>query len=88
MDLCTPQWINTFGLCFDIIGAWLVAYEIVKQYNDKKYRDNVTIDELDEPVRETTQYQEWETSKYKFMKYGLFSLTIGFIFQIAATWMK
>jgi hypothetical protein len=88
MNLCTPQWINTFGISFDIIGAWLVAYEIVKQYNGKKYRDDVTIDELDEPVRETSQYQQWEIKKYKWMWYGLISLTIGFVFQIASTWMK
>jgi hypothetical protein len=80
--------INSLGLVFDIMGAWFVAYEIVRQYNGKKYRDDVTIDELDKPVRETPQYQQWEFRKYKWMKYGLIFLTLGFIFQIAATWMK
>lgn len=74
--------LNSIGLFFNIVGAWLVAIEVVRQYKGKKYRDNISIDEANEPARETPQYQKWEESKYKWMKWGLVFLTLGFLLQI------
>ena len=78
---------NSVGLFFDIIGAILVATEVVNQFKGNKYRDNLTIDEMDKPARETKQYKIWERCKYQRMKWGLIFLVFGFILQIFSNWI-
>ena len=79
--------ITTIGLIFDLIGAWLVAWEIVQQYKGEKFAPvdiaNLNIDSTAEDiVKEHPGYKIFETSKYRKMKWGIFSLTFGFILQI------
>ncbi len=73
--------INAIGLFLDIIGAWLVAIEVLYQFKGKKLSgENATWD--DPASEETTEYKSWEKSKYIKMKFGLAFLTIGFSLQI------
>ena len=79
--------LNSIGLIFDIIGAWLVASEVVQQFRGKKFED-VRIGGFrigspgDEIVKETPEYKLFDAAKYYRMKWGLAFLTLGFFLQI------
>lgn len=82
-------WLNIFGLCCDIFGAFLVAWEVVKQFKGKKF-NKVNVGAIrigskgDDIVQETPEYKASEETKYCRMKAGLVFLTAGFLLQILA----
>ena len=86
---------NSIGLVLDIVGAWLVAWEVVRQYRGKRSQSS------DTPVvgvvggfapapevTETPEYVAWEKRKYLLMKLGLLFLTLGFVLQIVSNWCR
>jgi hypothetical protein len=73
--------LSTIGLVFDILGAWLVAWEVVRQFSG--IRIETVWAKLGD---ETPEYRDYEKSKFKMMWWGLGLLTIGFILQIAGIW--
>ena len=82
--------LNTLGILCDIVGAWLVAWEVVRQYRGKRFQAGGRPDDLffgPHPVRETEAFEKWELQKLTRMKWGLAFLTVGFLLQIAATWI-
>ncbi len=83
-----PVHVNTLGLVFDILGAWLVAIEVVNQFRGKKYENDPTWDGIGKPPWDTDEYKKWELSKYKLMWIGLICLTVGFSLQIASNYIK
>lgn len=90
--------INSLGLIFDIVGATLVASEVVYQFNGERFKatheaskiNSFRNDELRNPViytppaNEAGEYTDWESRKYRKMKIGLGILIIGFVLQIAS----
>lgn len=80
--------INSIGLVFDIVGAWLVAFEVTNQYKGKKYETDRTWGGIGQPPFDSKEYKHWESSKLKFMWAGLIFLTIGFSLQIASNYLK
>jgi hypothetical protein len=76
------------GLIFDIIGAWLVACEVVVQYKGERFiSPQTTVADMTDTSKlpeatEHPQYKLYEIKKYQKMKYGLAFLTIGFIIQM------
>lgn len=91
--LCSnaQPFLNSCGLALDIMGAWLVAYEVVVQFRGAQYGRssgfsyNGHVDA--EPTEETTEFEHYKKSKYKNMKLGIFFLTVGFLLQIASNWV-
>lgn len=81
-----PRVINSVGLAFDIVGAWLVAIEIVKKFKGEKYEKNPSLFAADDPPFDSTEYKKWELLKLMYMKLGLGCLTVGFILQILSNW--
>lgn len=85
--------INSAGLVLDIVGAFLVASEVVRQYRGKKYEEPQGF-VISKPfitgleVKETAEYAGWEVRRYRSMKCGLVCLTTGFLFQIVSTWLR
>ena len=85
---------STIGLIFDIIGAWLVAFEVVKQYKGARFispnESMATMTDTSNlpPAAEHPQYMNYEAIKYRDMKWGLAFLTIGFILQIVPNAMQ
>jgi len=82
-----PLYLNSIGLICDIAGAWLVAWEVVRQYNGKKaffgYFSKPDNPKVHAPeVRESPEYKAYESLKYSRMKWGLGFLTFGFLLQI------
>ena len=80
--------IPSIGLIFDIIGAWLVACEVVVQYKGERFiSPQTTVADMTDTSKlpeatEHPQYKLYEIKKYQKMKYGLAFLTIGFILQM------
>jgi hypothetical protein len=93
--------INSVGLIFDIVGACLVAWEVVIQFNNERFKPIIQPSPLDSfrnaesrnpviftpPAEETNEYKEWERTKYRKMKLGLAMLIIGFVIQITSNWV-
>lgn len=82
MDI-TPKLINSIGLIFDILGAWLIGWEIVYQFKTPKFETQpLKANGEIPPPKLSEKYTKWVIMKYKFMFCGLIFLTIGFGFQI------
>jgi hypothetical protein len=80
----SAQVLTTIGLICDAVGAALVAWEVVQQFRGKKFEvaRSLTITgemALDGRGRETSEYLDWEKSKYSKMRWGLFLLMLGLL---------
>ena len=85
--------LNIVGIACDIIGAFLIASEVVHQFEGKKYRGSAqpTFDRsvvITQAAQETEEFQAWDAKKYRNMKLGLGLLTSGFLLQILANLMQ
>ncbi len=80
--------INSAGLICDVIGAWLVAWEVVKQFHGSKFH-SLPLAHIPgvPPVTENPKYAEYEKQKYYKMKIGLAFLTFGFLLQLLSNWV-
>jgi hypothetical protein len=79
--------VTTAGLVCDIIGAWLIAFEVVRQYRGTQYKTRGTGYRGESTPEKTGAYITWEHRRSKFMWAGLIFLTIGFAGQSVATWI-
>lgn len=78
---------NTVGLCFDLVGAVLIAFEVVNKFKGEEHEQlEMTLD-YDKPPHKTEEYLKWVAKKYLFMSIGLLLLLFGFILQIVSNWM-
>lgn len=80
--------LNIIGLLCDIVGAFLVASEVVIQFKGQRFGDTHGVNlggfvEASAP-EETATYRKWEAGKYRKMKIGLSFLVVGFLLQILA----
>lgn len=84
--------LNIVGLACDMLGAVLVAIEVVRQYRGERFKPNLGIENNSIYVppgpEETTKYRGWEIRKYKTMKLGLIFLLLGFALQIYANFLQ
>jgi hypothetical protein len=82
------QWITTAGLACDIIGAWLVAIEVVRVFQGPTTIDighSGTLNGGFIPAP-NPDYEKHERQKRYIMSGGLFFLTVGFLLQGLGTW--
>ena len=84
--------INSAGLIFDIVGAFLVAHEIVSKFNDDKYESGIgsgpiTGAPTNDPPVETYKFIIFERKRLDKMKLGLYCFIIGFSLQLASNWV-
>lgn len=86
---CAAPIVTTLGLVSDIVGAVLVASEVVRQYHGRRFTAGGESDPMfgPTPVRETTEFSSWQRGTYRRMKLGLGFLLVGFVLQIAGTWL-
>jgi len=82
-----PKIFGTVGLFFDIIGAFLVAIEVVKVYRGSLTR-GILNDTWADSSKPAPEYVQFEKQKHRWMKAGLIFLVSGFIMQIIAIWIK
>lgn len=83
----SSQLVTTIGLVFDIFGALLVAIEVVKKFDGDQFVVGQTYATMSDPPKKTPAFIKWELFKYRTMKLGLTLLVLGFILQIAGTWL-
>ncbi|MFN2623921.1 MAG: hypothetical protein ABR611_13870 [Chthoniobacterales bacterium] len=77
--------INISGIVMDIVGAFLVASEIVHKFGGHQYGAGPSFDSATVlPPVETEDYKKWAHLKTVRMTRGLFLLTVGFVFQVLA----
>lgn len=87
--------INSIGLLFDIFGAVCVSIEVVNQFHGKQFCSSPSVPAesfggivmVSMPPQPTPEFKKWELRKYLWMKIGLASLIVGFLFQIASNWV-
>jgi hypothetical protein len=85
-----PQVLMTIGLACDIVGALLVANEVVRVFRGP------TIIETGHPgalrgrsnPQPNPAFEQHETKKRYIMKWGLFFLVMGFLLQGIASWIS
>ena len=84
----------------DIVGAWLVAWEVVRQFQGSKVRvtggvlltnylgSDGTPVVAGQHAQDTDEFKYWEAKKYMRMKVGLGFLTIGLLLQLLSNWIQ
>ena len=85
----SQQYVNTLGLVCDMVGACLLAYEIVRTNKHPQIIDNGDAGALNGGTNLITNpaYEQYENRKHRYMWGGMLSLLVGFGLQIYATWM-
>lgn len=82
-----PKILNSVGLFFDIIGAFLVAWEVVRKFKGEQYDVlPLKMNGIIPPPNKTEKYEKYESDKHVKMWIGLGFLTIGFLLQIGSNW--
>lgn len=90
MSAFISPFVTSIGLICDIVGALLVANEVVRIF-----KGPATIDVGDAGcfngstnIVSNPQFEEHERRKRKIMKWGLSFLLVGFILQGVGTWLS
>ena len=81
-----PKVIATVGLTFDMIGAVLVAIEVVKVYSGEITGGMEAL--MIDMGKPTPEFKQFEKKKRTWMTVGLVFLLLGFGLQIVSIWMK
>ena len=84
--------VNSAGLLCDIVGAWLVAWEVVREYKGRRHNVSTGVAfegvVVGQNVHETKEFTYWERSKYHKMRFGLAFLTVDFGLQFVSNWIS
>lgn len=84
-----PQIITTIGLIFDIVGALLVANEVVRVFRGPTTIDTGGIGYMGSngfKPEPNPDFEKHESTKRQIMKIGLMFLVLGFVMQGVGTW--
>lgn len=89
MNCHAPQIVTSIGLICDIVGAWLVAIEVIRVF-----RGPITIDVGGSGAinggfipAPNPAFEKHEKKKRLFMWYGLALLSVGFVLQGVGAWL-
>lgn len=84
-----PAIVTTAGLVCDIVGALLVANEVIRVFNGPTTIDVAAQDFWDGASKliPNPGFAEHEHKKRQYMKWGLALLVVGFILQGIGTWL-
>ena len=97
--LTNAKIIGSIGLCFDIVGAVLVANEVVRIFCGPLTLDEETVRKMQGGKGSTVHYgsaykhvinpdfEIFEKKKRTIMRIGLYFLIAGFILQIFSLWI-
>lgn len=84
---------NMLGISMDMVGAYFVAYEVVRKFQGEKYEASIGSSPIgsvptNDPPTEAEPFRLFESRRFRNMKIGLFFLTFGFILQFLANAMQ
>lgn len=77
-----PATLQISGLVCDMIGAVLVAVEVVNKFKGEQFKSGTGWDGLGKAPIPTDEYTKWFLLKNKVMLAGLIFLLAGFMLQI------
>lgn len=85
-----PAIVTTIGLVCDIVGALLVANEVVSVFNGPATIDVGDAGSINGSTRlvPNPEFEAHEKRKRKIMKCGLGLLLVGFLLQGIGTWLS
>jgi len=70
--------LNSIGLVFDIVGVWLVAYEVVKKFKGNELMGwDASFLGATPPSKKTPEFKSWEKKKHHD-EMGAWDLNIRF----------
>jgi hypothetical protein len=86
----TAAIITTIGLICDIVGAFLVAIEVVRVFRGATIIDTGGVGSLRGSFipKPTPEFEAHENRKRRIMKLGLAFLFVGFVLQGVAVWWQ
>jgi len=89
MNSTFPAIVTTIGLACDIVGALLVANEVVRVFAGPATIDvgNAGCWDGNTKLVPNPEFEAHEQKKRRYMKWGLALLVIGFILQGLGTWL-
>jgi hypothetical protein len=80
--------LNIFGLTLDMIGATLVAFEVVTQFRGEKFEaPPLQFGGTSKPIP-TEKFKKWDIFRLFWMKLGLGFLICGSLLQIYANFLQ
>jgi hypothetical protein len=83
-----PYILTIVGLSLDMLGAILVAIEVVSQFRGEKFEaPPLQFGGTSKPVP-TKNFKQWDNKRLFWMKLGLIALTCGFLLQISANYSQ
>lgn len=95
--MLTAKLLSSAGLMLDIVGAWILAMDLIKVFSGPRYEHererNVFVEgirtHLDESdLKETPEYQDWRRTLGKVRVRGLVIMSIGFVLQLLSNWVE
>ncbi len=84
----SAQWVNTIGLLADIIGVSLLAWGL---FTSKQKAIKLGLSRISAGTDEENLALPAVADRLKLSRFAIFGLPIlvtGFVFQIAATWIR
>ena len=86
--LLAKKLLNSAGLAMDIVGAILVANEVVRRFRGIRITVGQSWSTMTDPPQETEEFQSWSRRTFRIMRLGLISLVAGFILQALSNWVE
>lgn len=82
------NYVSSAGIILDIVGVWLLAYEIIRPFKGQRNQLHVAapFDPAGGLVNKTS-FDLWEEVKGTYGMQGLLLLTLGFILQLIGLWL-
>ena len=85
MDLIwTPKVLSSIGLGLDVVGAFLIAFNVFNDFKGTKFVLGQTYGTFLNPPTETAEFKAWSKRNFIFACFGLLLLFGGFGFQVLA----
>jgi hypothetical protein len=71
----------------DMIGAFLVAIQVVRRFREIKTVLGQTYGTMLNPPQETEEFRAWEKTNFRINLLGLAFLFVGFLLQCVSNWV-
>jgi hypothetical protein len=79
--------VGAAGLFFDLVGAALLAVDVIRRFHGIKLLAPRTYDDLSSPPKESAEFKVWDKRNLRFNIWGLGFLFFGFLLQTLANWV-
>jgi hypothetical protein len=81
------KFLSLGGLFLDLIGAGLLAVDVIRRFHGIKLLAPQTYDDLSSSPKESPEFKAWEKINLRFNIWGLGFLFLGFLLQMLANFV-